>query len=251
MDRMLYGGVMRRTDASRQASPARAVLVGAVLLVALAAARPASADPDGFNKLNLRFNQWLLSHALEPVARGYQWVMPKWGQRRVVDFMENLEEPRDIVNSALQAKGKRAGVHTGRFIVNTTLGVVGFYDFAKGVLHWEASPETLDETLGVWRLPSGNYLILPMVGEFSTRSLVGWVGDGALNPLSWIPGVPFAAPTFAAYILRSENLLAQGMPSVCAPEGEWNAYKQSRYKFEPYDVGRELFYKDQAERVAE
>jgi phospholipid-binding lipoprotein MlaA len=208
-------------------------------------------DPDGFNRANLRFNQWLLRRVLEPVARAYNVVVPKWGQRRVVAFMANLEAPRDAINSALQLKVKRASIHTGRFVVNTTAGLAGFFDVAGRYLRLQANPETLDETLGVWRLPPGTYLILPVIGEFSTRSLVGWIGDGFLNPLSYVPGAPLLAATGAAYVVRSENLLAQGMPSVCASEGEWEAYKQSRFKFEPYEPGRELFYKDQAERVAE
>lgn len=225
-------------------------LAAATALALLIVPRPAVADPDGFNQTNLRFNQWFLSHVLEPVARGYNFVMPKWGQRRVVAFMDNLEGPRDILNSAAQAKLRRAGVHTGRFVVNTTAGLVGLFDVAGPWLHWTADPETVDETLGVWRLPPGHYLILPVLGEFCTRSLVGWVGDGLLNPLGYIPGAPLIAPTAGAYLLRNVNLLAQTMPARGAPEGEWEAYRQSRFEFYPYPVGRELFYKDEAEQVA-
>ena len=224
-------------------------LAAAAALTLLIVPGPAGADPDGFNQANLRFNQWFLSSVLEPVARGYNFVMPKWGQRRVVAFMGNLEGPRDIVNSALQAKGRRAGVHTGRFVVNTTVGVVGFFDVAGRYLEWTADPETFDETLGVWHLPPGHYLILPILGDFCTRSLVGWIGDGLLNPLGYIPGAPYLAPTAGAYLLRNVNLLAQGMPGHGAEEGEWEAYRQSRFEFQPYPTGRELFYKDEAERV--
>jgi ABC-type transporter lipoprotein component MlaA len=225
------------------------VLAAATTLALLLAPLPAAADPDGFNQANLRFNQWFLERVLEPVARGYNFVMPKWGQRRVVHFMDNLEGPRDIVNSAAQAKLKRAGVHTGRFVVNTTVGVVGLFDVAGRYLDWTADPETFDETLGVWHLPPGHYLILPILGEFCNRSLVGWVVDGLLNPLGYIPGAPYLAPTAGAYLLRNVNLLAQGMPGHGAEEGEWEAYKQSRFAFNPYETGRELFYKDEAERV--
>jgi len=247
----LDGGRSRQLSGSpvRPARVGRAALV--ILGVALLAARPAAADPDGFNQVNLRFNQWFLAHVLEPVARGYNVIMPKWGQRRVVAFMDNLAGPRNIVNSFAQAKGKRGVVHTGRFAVNTTVGIVGFFDVAEHWLHWTASPETFDETLGVWRLPPGSYLILPILGSFCTRSLVGWVGDGVLNPLGYIPEAPLFAPTAGAYLLANINLLAQGMPSPWAPEGEWDAYRQSRFKFDPYDVGRRLFFEDEAERVNE
>jgi phospholipid-binding lipoprotein MlaA len=225
-----------------------ACLASSVLYLALAA--PVAAEPERFNRLNLRFDHWLLIHVLEPTARGYNFVVPKWGQRRVIAFMANLDGPRDILNSLGQAKLRRAGVHSGRLLVNTTAGLVGLFDVAGDYLHWTAAPETFDETLGVWRLPPGTYLILPMLGQFCTRSLVGWTVDGALNPLSWLPGPP-VAPTAGGYMVRSINLLAQTMPSPRAPEGEWEAYRQSRFVFEPYETMRELFFKDEAERVAE
>jgi phospholipid-binding lipoprotein MlaA len=228
----------------------RSVLLVGCFVAALAPA-PAAADPDGFNKTMLRFNQWFLEHALEPVSRGYNFVMPKFFQRRVVDFMGNIEAPRDIVNSMLQWKPRRAGIHSGRFLLNTTFGLAGFYDVSTRNLNFTAAPETVDETFGVWGLPPGDYLILPIVGEFSVRSLFGWIGDGFLNPLSYIPGAPILAPTACAYVLRNVNLLAQTMPSPWAPEGDWVAYEQSRFEFKPYEVGRELFYQDQADRVAE
>jgi phospholipid-binding lipoprotein MlaA len=226
------------------------VPVGLVALSMLLAARPAAADPDRFNQANLRFNQGFLEHVFEPVARGYNFVTPKWGQRRVDSFMHNLEGPRDILNSLGQGKLKRAGIHTGRLLVNTTVGLAGLFDIAGSQLHWQASPETFDETLGVWRVPAGSYLILPVVGEFCTRSLIGWIGDGFLNPLSYVPAPP-ATATVGAYLLNGVNLLAQSMPEPGAPAGAWEAYRQTRYEFRPYDQGRELFFKDEAERVSE
>src|SRR5439155_1740121 len=110
-------------------------------ILSLAIASPAAAEPERFNRFNLRFNRWFLEHVLEPTARAYNFVMPKWGQRRVVAFMGNLEGPRGILNSLAQAKLRRAGVHSGRLVVNTIAGVVGLFDVAGDWLHWTASPE--------------------------------------------------------------------------------------------------------------
>jgi len=220
-------------------------------LPVIVAPSPVSAEPERFNRAMLSLNQWLFDHALEPVGRGYNFVVPKWGQRRVADFSNNLLEPRDILNSLLQWKPRRMTIHTGRLLVNTTIGLAGFFDVAGRQLDWTASPETLDETLGVWGLPPGTYFILPVVGQFCTRSFVGWVGDGFTNPLTYIPGAPFLAPTAGAYVLRNVNLIAQRMPSPWDPEGQWEAYRQSPFKFDPYEVGRDLFYQDEADAVAD
>src|SRR5687767_15461578 len=83
---------------------------------------------------------------------------------RVVDFMSNTEEPRDVINSMLQWKPRRAGIHMGRFLLNSTAGIGGFYDVSTRNLGFVAPPETVDETFGVWRIPPGPYFILPVVG---------------------------------------------------------------------------------------
>jgi phospholipid-binding lipoprotein MlaA len=228
----------------------RRLLLAACLAAALAPA-PAAADPDGFNKSMLSFNQWFLRHVMEPVGRGWNFVVPKFFQRRVVDFMSNTEEPRDVINSMLQWKPRRAGIHMGRFLLNSTAGIGGFYDVSTRNLGFVAPPETVDETFGVWRIPRGPYFILPVVGEFTARSFVGWVGDGFLNPISYITGAPVLVPTISAYVVRNVNLVAQTMPSPWAPDGDWVAYEQSRFEFKPYEVGRELYLQDQADRVAE
>lgn len=214
---------------------------------------------DAYNKGVLSFNRWMLRWVFEPIGRGYNFVMPKWGQRRVTAFFANLDGSRDIVNSALQAKGRRAGVHSARLLVNTTIGLVGLFDVGDSWFGWDAPPpETFDETLGVWGVPLGPYVILPILGDSSPRAFFGLAGDFMANPMRW--WLPFAADlslgaTFAVgaaqYTLQSGNLLASGMPSPRASEAEWDSYKRSRFDFPRYEIGRENFIADSADRVAE
>ena len=242
--------------------PARPRVVAFLFLCAVAAAvepPAAHAHPDGSNKKILAFNRWMLRHAFEPFARGYNFVMPKWGQRRVASLFANLEGTRDIVNSALQGKGGRAGVHGGRFLVNTTIGLVGLFDVGEAWFGWEAPPpETFDETLGVWRVPLGPYFILPIFGDSSPRAVVGLAGDFMASPMRW--WIPFAgdlsfglnlAVGAAQYTLQAGNLLASGMPSPRASKAEWDSYRRSRFDFPTYEIGRENFIADSADRVAE
>jgi phospholipid-binding lipoprotein MlaA len=240
---------------------ARRYLAAVVVCVVVGVATDVHAGRrlDAYNRGMLSFNRWMLRYVWEPIGRGYNFVMPKWGQRRVTSLFANLDGPRDVVNSTLQAKGRRAGAHGGRFLVNTTIGVAGLFDVADEWFGWEAPPpETFDETLGVWRVPLGPYFILPIFGDSSPRALAGLAGDFMTNPMRW--WLPFVVDlSFAAnlavgagqYTLQSGNLLASGMPSPRASKAEWDSYRRSRFDFPTYEIGRENFVADSADRVAE
>jgi phospholipid-binding lipoprotein MlaA len=237
-----------------------AIVLGAVVVgVTLAAPPAAHADRDGFNKSMLGFNRWMLRWVYEPVARGYNFVMPKWGQRRVGSFFDNLDGPRDIVNSTLQAKFRRAGTHGGRFIVNTTLGIVGFFDVGYEWFGWDAAPETLNETFGVWGIPGGPYLVLPFFGDTSPRHMIGTFADGFMNPITVVVPIfvtigPVGTNVVwgaSQFLLRGTNVLAGTMPSPWASRAEWDAYHRGKFDFPPYEIGRENFLANERDRIEE
>ena len=219
-----------------------------VVCVTISSAGDVHAGLDGYNKAMLGFNRWLLRRVLEPVSRGYNLVVPKWGQRRFTAFFANLEGPRDIINSGLQLKFHRAGTHTGRFLINSTLGLAGFFDVGRDWFKWEAVPETFDETLGRYGVPLGPYIIVPLIGDSSPRHLPGYIVDRLLDPVFWV--TPFYVST-GEVVLNGANLLASQMPSPWASGAEWDAYRRSRFDFPPYEIGRETFVADEADRVAE
>jgi phospholipid-binding lipoprotein MlaA len=229
--------------------PRLAALIAGLALV-LAAQSAAAGPLDGFNRANRRLNFWLLDHVFEPVARGYNVVMPKWGQERVRNVLQNLERPRDFVNSVLQAKPIRAGRHLASFAVDSTVGVLGAFSVAERVIEVE-SPETTGETLGVWRIPAGSYLVLPVLGDTTPRGLVGMAGDAVLNPLFWIPGNAGTAATAGANLLGNVNLLARQMPSRGAEDEAWEAYRERFLERPGYEEARELFFENLALDVAD
>jgi phospholipid-binding lipoprotein MlaA len=217
----------------------------ALLLAAPAAAEDGEGALDGFNRANRRFNFWLLDHVFEPVSRGYNFVMPKWGQERVHNLLENLERPRDFVNSLLQGKPARAGRHLGAFLVDSTVGLAGMFTVSERLLTLE-SPETFGETLGAWGLPPGAYLILPVYGDTCPRCLVGAAGDAVLYPLFWIPGSAGTWASLGARTLEGMNLLAQQMPPRGASEQEWAAYRGRLESRTPYPEAKSLFFENLA-----
>lgn len=201
---------------------------------------------DSMNRGSREFNFWMFDHVLEPTARGYNYVMPKWGQQRVQNFFENLSRPRDIVNSLLQAKGRRAGNHLAAFLVNSTVGIAGLFTVSERLTFLDVEPpETTNETLGVYAIPPGPYLVLPFLGESCPRCLVGMVGDAALNPIFWIPGNAGIYAGVGARTLTALNLVAKQMPSAYSgSDSEWDAYRERISERTAYDESKRLFFEN-------
>jgi phospholipid-binding lipoprotein MlaA len=163
----------------------RGILCAAALAAGLGAA-PALAgdgenDPiEGFNRKIFWFNDKLDVYVLEPVAKGWDFVAPDPVQKGVSNFFYNLRFPVYMMNDLLQGKPIDAGKDIGRFAVNTTVGVLGFMDPATG---WgmPRNNEDFGQTLGVWGVPIGPYLVLPIVGPSSPRDAAGLAADYAFS----------------------------------------------------------------------
>jgi phospholipid-binding lipoprotein MlaA len=151
--------------------------LGALALVGLGCAT--SPDPwEGMNRGTFWFNEKLDRYALEPVATGWDWLLPERVQGSVSNFFDNLGMPIVFVNDLLQAKPVAASQDVGRFAVNTTLGIVGLFDPAS-VFGIPENDEDFGQTFGRWGCPPGPYLVLPLLGPASVRDAFGRVGDAA------------------------------------------------------------------------
>lgn len=163
---------MRRTRPGvRPALAALAVLFGCA----------SSPDPwEGMNRGTFWFNERVDRAVLEPVATGWDWLLPERVQKSVSNFFDNLFLPIVFVNDLLQAKPVAAGQDLGRFVVNTTAGVAGFFDVASRIGIPE-NDEDFGQTFGRWGCPPGPYLVLPFLGPSSVRDGVGYALDRAPN----------------------------------------------------------------------
>ena len=142
------------------------------------------ADPiEPVNRAIFSFNMFVDTWLLEPVARAYRFVAPEAVRRSVANFLANLRSPVIFANDALQGERDRAGITLGRFMINTTLGVVGLFDPASA-FGYPRHEEDFGQTLGVWGVPSGPYLMLPLLGPSNGRDTAGRVGDYFINPLN-------------------------------------------------------------------
>lgn len=143
-------------------------------------------DPwESYNRKIHSFNTTLDRYVMKPVARGYDAVMPDAPQRGVRNFLRNLAYPVTFLNLLLQGKPEAAMNATGRFLVNTTLGLGGFFDVAtKGGL--EQYDEDMGQTLAVWGWEDSRYLVMPFFGPYTVRDLLGRSFYGYFHPISYM-----------------------------------------------------------------
>ncbi|HZR80613.1 MAG TPA: VacJ family lipoprotein [Candidatus Binatia bacterium] len=142
---------------------------------------PADVDPwEPFNRAIFEFNDGLDHYVLRPVAEGWDTVLPDPVERSLDNFFDNLRFPIRFVNNILQAKVDPAAITLCRFLVNSTFGVAGFLDVAS---HLDLPAQTGDfgQTLGVWGIPGGPYLVLPVLGPSNPRDTVGIAADSYIN----------------------------------------------------------------------
>jgi phospholipid-binding lipoprotein MlaA len=146
-------------------------------------------DPfEGMNRKVYVFNKALDDYVAAPVSDAYLWVTPQFVQTGIANFISNLKDINVVLNDLMQGKVDQGGQDTGRFVVNTTLGLAGLFDVATE-LGLEKHDEDFAQTLAVWGVPQGPYLVLPVIGPSTGRGVPGGVFDYAANPASYI-GVP-------------------------------------------------------------
>ena len=144
------------------------------------------ADPlEPWNRAMFTFNDKLYFWVAKPVAMGYSAIVPEWGRVRVRNIFKNITMPVRFVNNLLQLKIKGAGTELLRFVFNTTAGVGGMFDVAKNI-DLNAQNEDFGQTLGVYGIGNGFYLVWPVLGPSSLRDTVGTVGDFFLDPVNYI-----------------------------------------------------------------
>lgn len=167
------------------------VLLALVILlpqVLLAEPEEVSDPLEPVNRAIFWFNDQVDYLFLEPLAEGYDFIMPEFAQDGVRNFFDNLRYPSVFVSSLLQGKFEQAGEQTGRFLLNSTLGIGGLVDVADD-FGLERHREDFGITLAYHDIPAGPYLVLPFLGPSNLRDGVGRVADSFLDPiyhLGWI-----------------------------------------------------------------
>src|SRR5258706_8400673 len=159
------------------------IAVGLALLAGCAVQRIPAPEHDpieGFNRDVFWFNDQVDDYVLVPVATGWKKVTCRPVRQSVSNFFSNLRFPIVATNDVLQGKVVDGAGDFGRFVLNSTLGVVGLFDPATGIGLVEHN-EDFGQTMAVWGIPPGPYIVLPLIGPSSPRDAAGLAVDGAFS----------------------------------------------------------------------
>jgi phospholipid-binding lipoprotein MlaA len=143
-------------------------------------------DPwEPLNTKFFEFNRQLDRWVLKRVAKGYNAVIPNIVQVGISNIFYNSRVTPRLLNNLFQGKFKGAGIEAGRFLINTTVGIGGFFDVAQR-FNLTTPEEDTGQTLGFYGIKPGPYLMVPLLGPYTVRDLIGYGGDIALNPIYWL-----------------------------------------------------------------
>jgi len=189
-------------------------------------------DPlEPMNRAFFAFNDAAYFWVFKPVGEGYSYVIPEVMRISFRNFFTNLSMPIRLVSSLLQGKIKSVGMILVRFVVNSSVGFLGFQDVAKQALDYPIQDEDLGQVMAFYGIGPGFYLNLPFLGASTLRDTVGWVGGLYLNPLDyiiedWWPNI--GVRTF--YIVNNTSLRI----------GEYEALKDA--SLDPYVAMRDAYF---------
>jgi phospholipid-binding lipoprotein MlaA len=157
-------------------------------------------DLEGSNRPIFGFNEGFYHWVADPIARGFEWLVPEPGRRALHRFFLNLDHPVIFVNDVLQLAPLDATKTLSRFTLNSTVGVIGLFDVATR-LGIEGHATDFGETLAVYGTPAGTYLVIPILGPSTARDAFGEIVDALLHPVVW-----FASPAQQVVIRTSGGI---------------------------------------------
>ena len=192
-----------------------------------------------FNRAMFYVNDKLLLWIIKPVAIGYRTVAPTVVRRGVSNFFDNLKTPIRLINSLLQGKFKGAGSELSRFVVNTTVGVLGFGDPADHWLHLKPSDEDLGQTLGAWGIGNGIYIVWPILGPSTLRDSASLPEYFYLNPIGYVK------PTELSIGISAYEKINQASFTI----EDYEILKASA--LDPYTFIRDLYIQSRTKKVHE
>ena len=199
-------------------------------------------DPfESFNRQIYSFNEGADEYVIGPIAHAYRDIFPDPVRDSIRNFLLNLKTPMSAINATLQGDFGKGLSAVGRFTINSTVGILGFFDVAN-YIGLEPVDEDFGQTLGAWGIEPGPYLILPILGPTSTRDLGGKVGDWVVDPVG-------------LYLIREDYedlLLGANITKALDTRVELDGVIEGTRKnsLDPYAIMRTMYLQRRARLVA-
>lgn len=234
----------------KQKSLLTAISAAAIILSACSATAPHPNDPwYGWNRATYTFNDDADRFVIKPVAEAYEWITPEFVDDGVTNVFDNISDVRVTINDFLQLKMAQGGMDLSRFLINSTVGLGGIIDVAT-MFDLPKHDEDFGQTLGVWGVESGPYLVLPLFGPSSPRDAAGRIGDALFNPLTYVAFIGGAASiaTSSAKALDIADTRADALSSEKIIDEAASSSVNGQYNFikSAYEQRREYLTNDGA-----
>lgn len=221
---------MRAIAASWSEQLGKLFLCAGLLCLPVLAQAASEDDPwESFNRPIFTFNDTLDTYALKPLAQGYQAITPQFLEDGIHNMFGNVGDVGNLANNLLQGKIEAAGIDTSRVLFNTTFGLLGFFDVATK-MELRKSDEDFGQTLGVWGVSSGPYVVLPLLGPSTGRDAVAEIPDSFLQPVSYINDVPARNVSMGLEVVDTRASLLSAEKLISGDKYVFirNAYLQNR-----------------------
>ncbi len=195
--------------------------------------------PDPIESINrgfYDFNRSIDIVILEPIARSYRAVVPEWGRQRIGNALSNINEPVNFLNTILQGNVDDAFVVFWRFVINSTIGIGGINDVATDA-GLPRVQEDFGQTLAVYGVGNGPYIVLPFLGPSTIRDTVGFVANTASNPFNYLGGASIAIT--ATDVVHTRETLLDITDEI------------ERTSFDPYSTVRSAYIQRREKAIKE
>jgi phospholipid-binding lipoprotein MlaA len=197
------------------------------------------ADPiEPFNRVMFGFNDTMYEWIWRPLSLGYRAVTPRKMRTGIQNFFTNLGAPVRTVGCVLQGKGQGAATEVAKFIFNSTFGILGFIDLFKDYPEMNPDPEDLGQSLAVYGIGDGFYIVWPFLGPSTLRDTVGEVGNAFLDPVNYIDP---AETAIAVKGVNTINRLSFRIEDIDAAK---------KAAFDPYEAARNFYIQLRRNHIA-
>ncbi len=190
-----------------------------------------------FNRAMFNVDDFLFVYLISPIGKGYNFIIPRYFRSGISRMDYNIEMPKRSLNNLFQAKWKGAGISFSRFLVNSTIGLAGFYDPAKEWFGWEKYDEDFGQTLAVWGVNPGGYFYFPLLGSHTYRDFGGSLVDMAMDPRNAL----IITPVYGVTVFMKFNNITLRINAI-------EQLKESYY--DTYSLKRDFWYMKRTADIA-